>query len=207
MAVIGTAGRQSDASKITRELYDAMYEETLRAIADWGVDVLVSGGAAVADHLAVRAFLDGRVGRLSLFLPAPFDGRRYVRPPRAVSDDAGTANRYHAQFSQACGLDSLRELSEAIGRGCEVTVRWGFKARNLDVAAAAERMLALTFGADEPPCDLGPSSPGFRRHAAAGLKDGGTAHTWDECWRADAKRHVSLTWLAKQLAPAAPSFR
>lgn len=205
LAVIGSAGRQQDAKYVTTGLYDAMYDETLRAMRDWGSRRLTSGGAAFADHLAVRAFNAGEAEALSLFLPAPFARGRFVRPNYAANSDWSTANRYHEQFSRACGVDSLAELEEAIARGAAVVVRGGFKARNLDVAEAARAMLAFTFGADREPEDLPGDHPGFRDHREAGLRDGGTAHTWNECWRAEVKRHVSLSWLARRLAaePAA----
>lgn len=209
LAVIGTAGRQSDAVRINSRLYDAMYAALLRAMSDWAVVGLVSGGAAVADHLAVRAYLNGEAKRLVLHLPAPFDRTRkqYVRPRGAPSDDAGTANRYHAHFSRCCGIDSLNEVAEAIARGAEIHVGTGFKARNLDVANQATHMLALTFGADQEAVDLLPDHPAFVDSRSAGLKDGGTAHTWSQCWKARFKRHVSLNRLERDLTDTlAPSL-
>lgn len=66
LAIIGTAGRGTDAAKLSGPLYDAMYRRTLDAMKAWGVRDLVSGGAAWADHLAVRAFLEGEAGSLRL---------------------------------------------------------------------------------------------------------------------------------------------
>jgi hypothetical protein len=206
LAVIGTAGRQSDGPRITPELYDAMHGQLLEVLDDWGFarsGRLVSGGAAVADHLAVRVYLAGDAGRLLLCLPARFEGGRFIDNPRDPMRTAQVANRYHAQFSQACGLDSLGELATAIARGAEVRVIPGFKSRNLEVAAAATHLLALTFGLDQAPVDLGPEDLGFGDFRLAGLKDGGTAHTWGEAWRLERKRHVSLSWLERQL-PAWP---
>jgi hypothetical protein len=228
LAVIGTAGRQEDAARISRALYDAMYAEVLRAMAGWDVRGLVSGGAAVADHLAVRAFLDGRAERLVLHFPAPFRDREFVRQRQALSDDAGTANRYHRQFSAACGLDSLGEIAEAMARGAETHAGLGFAARNLDVAAAATHMVALTFGpaggpadpAPDPAChawtgpdgirrkvsaDFLPDAAGFSEPAAAGLGGRGTPHTWRACWKAEVKRHVNLTLLERCLLAAQAS--
>ena len=182
LAVIGTAGRKDDADRINAALYDAMYAETLRAMADW----------------AVRAFLEGEATRLVLRLPAPFVGGQYVRPSIPMDNDAQTANRYHKQFSEKCRLDSLGEIKEAIARGAEVHVGRGFKARNLDVAADATHLLALTFGTNQEPVDLTPDMEEFSDALAAGLKDGGTAHTYSQAWRCDLKRHVSLNWLIRR---------
>lgn len=202
VAVIGSAGRRDDAVRMNRRLYDAMHAELAAAVRAWGAAACVSGGAAFADHLAVRAFLEGLVGDLVLFLPARFACGRYAEG--AAANDAGrTANRYHRAFSRACGLDSGAELAEAVRRGARVEVHAGFKRRNLEVAAACTHMLAFTFGAVREPVDLREGDAGFRSAALAGLKDGGTAHTWGECWKADAKRHVSLAWLERRLGAGA----
>lgn len=201
IAVIGSAGRRDDAARMTRPLYEAMYAELGEALRRWSASACVSGGAAFADHLAVRAFLDGLVRDLVLFLPARFAGGRYVEG--AAANDAGrTANRYHRDFSAACGVVSLAELALAIDRGARVEVHQGFKRRNLEVAAGCTHMLAFTFGAVREPADLKEGDGGFRSAALAGLKDGGTAHTWGECWRAERKRHVSLSWLERRIGAA-----
>ena len=44
LAVIGTAGRGSDADRMTLQLYDAMYARTVAVMRDWNVRALVSGG-------------------------------------------------------------------------------------------------------------------------------------------------------------------
>jgi len=200
LAIIGTAGRNEDGPRITRALYDAMYAHTLGAISDWGCRTAVSGGAAVADHLAVRAFLEGAADGLKLYLPARFDGRRYVPNPSVPSNPGQTTNQYHEAFSEVCGIDSLAEIAEAIRKGAKVEVHDGFKRRNLEVANSCTHMLALTFGAMAPPKDVLPTDDGFMDHKAAGLKDGGTAHTWSECWKAARKRHVCLHWLKHEVS-------
>ena len=175
LAIIGTAGRNEDAPRITRALYDAMYAQTLEAISDWGCRAAVSGGAAVADHLAVRAFLEGAVDGLKLYLPARFDGRRYIPNPSVPSNPGQTANQYHEAFSQTCGIDSLAEIAAAIRKGAKTEVHEGFKRRNLEVANACTHMLALTFGNMTPPRDIPPAEGSLMDRRAADLKDGGTA--------------------------------
>jgi hypothetical protein len=195
LGVIGSAGRGNDAARIDRALYDAMYAETLAAMSDFGTRDLVSGGAALADHLAVRAFVEGEASSLTLFLPAAFSNGRYEERRGDRNDPGATTNRYHAGFSRSCGVDGLGEIAEAIRKGAHVEVHRGFKNRNLEVAAASTYLLALTFGSAAAPEDIGPDDAGFGDFALAGLKDGGTAHTWGQAWKCDRKRHVSLTWL------------
>jgi hypothetical protein len=200
LAIIGTAGRGTDAHKLSRQLYDAMYRRTLDAMKEWGDRDLVSGGAAWADHLAVRAFLKGEAETLRLFLPARFAGGRYLGPP---ADAARTANHYHDEFSRALGIDTLSEIEEAVRRGAVVSSHPGFKTRNLEVAAAASHVLAFTFGAGREPAVAVEADEAFGSAFDAGLKDGGTAHTWAQAWRADAKLHVDLGWLS--VAPEEPT--
>ncbi len=211
ISVIGTAGRGETGARVTRDLYDAMYAEVRSTAMEWGVDSAVSGGAAVADHLAVRGFLEGVFSRLTLFLPARFEAGRFIPNPDIRFNPGRTLTHYHETFSTACSLDSLAELRQAIEKGARVEVREGFHRRNLEVAAACSHMIALTFGTDlafsnDTVTGAGHSGDfldrheGFRLHTAAGLCDGGTAHTWDACWKADIKRHVNLTFLERSLS-------
>jgi len=198
LAVIGTAGRREDAARISRALYDAMYRETVETARRWGVNGAISGGAAVADHLAVRAFLEGAVESLELWLPARFEHGAFVPNPRVRFNPGATSNNYHRAFSASCGVDSLGEIAEAIRRGAAVHVAEGFHLRNSEVAARCTHMLAFTFGKGGGE-DLLATDEAFSDPAAAGLKDGGTAHTWGECYNARMKRHVNLFALERVL--------
>jgi hypothetical protein len=179
-----------------------MYGQALGTMSEWGLRHAVSGGAAWADHLAVRAFLDGHVESLILFLPARFERGRFVPDDSVRFNPGRTCNGYHEAFSRCLGVDTLGEIEQARTRGATLTVEPGFHQRNMLVAAAASHVLALTFGNMRPPADLLPDSPGFTKAALAGLKDGGTAHTWDNGWKCVAKRHVSLNWLLGEMAVA-----
>ncbi|NTF17216.1 hypothetical protein G6L37_02070 [Agrobacterium rubi] len=195
LAVIGSAGRQVDASKVSRHLYDLMYAETLSVISEWNIGHAVSGGAAFADHLAVRAFLDGHVANLTLFLPARFSGRSFHLNPRLRTDAGGVSNHLHAAFSTVCAIDSRAELAEAIRRGATVSVHEGFQTRNIEVANAVDHMLAFTFGSMTSR-NLKPDEEGFQNASVAGLKiTRGTAHCWGEAWKCRLKTHIDLNEL------------
>lgn len=191
IAIIGTAGRQDDAPRISLALYDEMYARTVETISEWKCKSAVSGGAAVSDHLAVRAYLDGHVTELLLYLPAPFVDGRFVPTPHVRFNPGRTIQNYHEDFSRRCGLDSIGELVAAIDKGAQSTVIEGFHNRNLEVAQAARSVLAFTFGRG-PSGDFDAQDAGFTKAAAAGLKDGGTAHTWQQAWNVERKRHVNL---------------
>ncbi|MBY3155500.1 hypothetical protein HFO56_24545 [Rhizobium laguerreae] len=191
IALIGSAGRGKDAERLDRDLYDAMYREALATVREHDIEEAVSGGAAFADHTAVRLFLEGEVKSLRLYLPAVFDGRAFVPNARIASNPGKTANHHHQDFKASCGVDGLKEIAEAISRGAKIEVFQGFKRRNLEVAGKCTHMQAFTFGT-KPTGIFMPEDAGFLSHEVAGLKDGGTAHTWGECWKARWKKHVSL---------------
>lgn len=202
LAVIGTAGRKDDADRISRGLYDAMYGELAFLVSHWGIKKAVSGGAAVADHLAVRAFNEGLVDALTLFLPANFYNGSYVPNPRVRFNPGQTSNKYHRSFSKLCDIDSLREIDFAIRNGARVIVNEGFHMRNSDVADSCTHMVAMTFGnrpkgvfemVSPHTAIFNTGSEAYRNSQAAGLKDGGTAHCWGECWKALEKAHVNLS--------------
>lgn len=178
IGIIGTAGRREDGARITAKLYETVYEDCWKRIDELADEddslVLVSGGAAFADHLAVSHYLAGHCDELWLFLPAPFKEGKFVeagfRSPGAI------ANYYHYKFSEVMGEDkgaSLRGIATAIEKGAKIFVNEkGFKARNRQVARTVDFLIAYTFGSGESP------------------KDGGTAHTFNLC-EAD-KIHVPL---------------
>jgi hypothetical protein len=184
IAVIGTAGRDK-SQPMGSPLWQAMTQDLRRRVtAD---DVLISGGAAWADHLAVHAFLAGWVKALELYLPAPLTAGKFQGPH---SSAGSAANYYHEKFKRETGVDGLAELEEAIGRGAAVSFEPaapGYAAmfnRNKKVAKECTAAIAYTFGAGEQPAD------------------GGTLNTWKQI--AGPKVHVCLLDLQAGQAPAVP---
>lgn len=176
IAIIGTAGR--DKSKpMTAQLWDAMCDDA-RARVPQGA-TLVSGGAAWADHLAVRLFLDGHAGGLILHLPSTFAHCRAFAGGRGSAGSA--ANYYHGLFKVATGVDGIPEICDAVWRGAQYTTQapdigmGAFMIRNMEVAKMADTLIAYTWGERAAPAD------------------GGTAHTWRIC--KGSKTHVALATL------------
>lgn len=185
VAIIGTAGRDK-TEVMDKALWEAMLADARRRVTP--EDVLVSGGAAWADHLAVRLFLDGSVKGLELYLPAPLEGMRFQGPDQS---SASAANYYHGRFLELAEVDGLGELEMAIQSGAVVQSEpaspgYGsmFK-RNAKVAAASDAVIAYTFGNGDEPAD------------------GGTKNTWDQV--TGRKLHVALGPLRIGTAPATPS--
>jgi hypothetical protein len=199
LGVIGSAGRGSDIGNLSPELYEEMCDIAAAEALEQGVSEAVSGGAAFADHAAVKLFLDGTVSSLRLYLPASFDGRRFVPDPRVPGNPGRVANDYHEQFRNVCHVEGLAQIAKAIEAGAVVETFRGFKRRNLEVAGRSRKLLAFTFGS-KPSAVYLPGDAGFLDPVEAGLKDkGGTAHTWGECWNAERKRHVNLREIVERL--------
>ncbi|MBL0929465.1 MAG: hypothetical protein IBJ15_05005 [Alphaproteobacteria bacterium] len=208
VAIVGSAGRTDDGPRIAadpaiwermlakaRTLIYRIRERSDRSSADIQ---LVSGGAAFADHVAVRLFLDGDAGKLKLHLPGPFDAQAggFAGKP---SGDVATLIRYHADFKRRCGVDVAADLLQAWRRGATIETHAGFAARNAAVAREADAMIAFTF-APARGAAIAKFEPGEAGHSdpvAAGLKSGGTAKTWRLC-QAPLKIHADLAALERR---------
>lgn len=166
LAIIGSAGRKDDAKRLTRKHFEAMCLVASGLIeqineSNYPITTLVSGGAAYADHVAVRLFLDKKVPGLRLFLPAAFEDGSYHDngSTDAYENPGGTCNYYHTQFQRNTGINSLSDIRIAQAHGAElIPVLKGFHARNA-LVAKSDFILACTFGDGKM------------------VKDGGTADT------------------------------
>lgn len=182
VGIIGTAGRGEDGDRMTLGLFTRMVDFARAWINVPGVK-LVSGGAAWADHVAVRLFLTDCTDALTLHLPASWDWERggFLNAESNRSgrdpDPARTATYYHTRFSRVIGVDTLAELEQARRKGAVLIPHAGFHMRNRAVARDATALLAFTWGLslEEP-------------------KDGGTKHTWD-CAAGKIREHVPLASL------------
>jgi hypothetical protein len=190
MAIIGTAGRQTDQDRLKGVSYQRMVEASIKLITHCKIDpqnlTLVSGGAAWADHIVVTLALMGVVAydRVIIHLPAELTEGGYVGENEWTNKVANTANYYHKLFSRKVGISSISELIKIRDLGARMTVDpGGFKSRNTKVANAVSDgglLLAYTFGnglTDQQPWTI----RGFDSTTSpdtAGLKDGGTSDTW-----------------------------
>ena len=186
VALIGTAGKGADGHRITLSLYQKMVaaaDEWLSARHPERSEViLVSGGAAVSDHIAIVLYLQGLrsgdpFGGLELHLPADFVNSAFVE--RGAKGDAGRAsNHHHRIFSTRLygnGNHSRRQIQLAKDRGAVVKVHNGFEVGNLETGKV-DTLLAFTWGSGSTPVA------------------GGTAHCWTHS-TALTKEHVSLSTL------------
>lgn len=165
-SIIGTAGRKEDGKALSKKHFEAMTivaEGLIEQFAEnnYPITTLVSGGAAYADHVAVRLFLQRKVPHLRLFLPAKWEDGTYSDNGQKdpFKNPGGTCNYYHKLFLNSTGIHSLSEIQSAKLQGAElIEVSRGFYARNA-LVAKSDFILAMTFGNEHE------------------VKDGGTADT------------------------------
>lgn len=198
LAIIGTAGRKEDQGLLTAQHYHRMTEGAIKLISHLEIDpkelLVVSGGAAWSDHVAVNLVLLGVIApeQLTIYLPAPLvyygfeaDDQSNQRKKRT----ADTANYYHKMFSSKVGIDSLNELNRIKQLGTifdEEGIVGGFHARNALVArflGTDGHVLAFTTGGsttNQNDWTIRNFESGTSAETA-GLKDGGTAHCFNLC--------------------------
>lgn len=178
VSIIGTSGR---AGNITKEKYIKMIQASIVYLKSLSLEsiILVSGGAAFSDHIAVHIFLYKEEYKLNIIglhldLPCKFDMDTHKFDDNGNSDwknnPGKVANYYHDRFNIITSKNSYDDLYKVINLGAEIHIHKGFHSRNQYVAKS-EYMLAFTFGKANP-------------------EDGGTKHTWDLC--KGKKFHISL---------------
>lgn len=183
VSIIGTSGR---AGNVTKKLYENMINAViiyLKKYVNSQNIILVSGGAAFADHVAIHIYLNkdkydlSNINELHLHLPCEFDMITHKFYDNGNSDwknnSGKVANYYHDRFIHITGCDSYEELYNVmtqIDQSVYVKVYNGFHSRNKYVAKS-DYVLAFTFGKNYP-------------------EDGGTKYTWDLC--KGKKFHISL---------------
>lgn len=156
LSIVGSAGRKDDAARLSKNHFQAMCliaEGLIKQLGEnnYPVTHLVSGGAAWADHVAVRLFLDKKIKNLRLFLPAQWTGVNFK--DNGIDDftknPGKVANYYHRKFQLITNINSLVEIQSALVEGAElIPVEKGFYARNT-LVAKSDCILAMTFGNKE----------------------------------------------------------
>ena len=182
LSVIGTAGRNNQ-DKLSIGLYYSMVEKCKDIIQNhFGLNpkniVLVSGGAAWADHVVVDLFLSQYVTSALLYLPCKWDSEKKQYQNCKTGT---TANHWHKKFSAITNKNSLEEIDDAIKKGLKMNIEHhGFLARNT-LVAKSEYMIAFSWsGTNEP--EYG----------------SGTADTWAKSNTGN-KIHISLQGLIHDL--------
>lgn len=178
LAIIGVSGRDpQDLKRLNENLMKWMldnviiYIELVMKTVPKNI-ILVSGGSAWADHVAVQLYLTDMFAGLELYLPSKFDHKqkKYVN-----THEGRTLNMLHSQCEKKTGFKVFDELTRAVlKKNTKITIKRGFKQRNTLVAKNCDYLIAYTFGKDLP-------------------KPGGTLHTWNKVTHKN-KIHISLSF-------------
>lgn len=192
LAIIGTAGRKEDKDRLTGDHHDKMVDIASKLMIHLKLDGpnthLVSGGAAFADHVVVTLGLTGVVPpeNITLYLPSHLGPDGYFGENEWQEKTAKTAMYYHSIFSEKIGRNSIQEIQLLKDKGATLEViSGGFKVRNTRVAKHVSpigHLLAFTFGipsSHQTDWSVRPFGPTINSQYA-GLKDGGTADTWNK---------------------------
>lgn len=150
LGIIGTAGRKEDGSKLGLSTYNQMVDIATSVVSSTNADVLVSGGAAWSDFVAIDLYLKKVCNSLILHFPCAWD----VNMERFVDNKnfsfwknpGRTANFYHDSFYKKTGINSFLFIKNAIDSGATVEVTDGFLNRNTKVASDSDCLLAFSFG-------------------------------------------------------------
>lgn len=165
LGVIGTACRDlPEQKRITKDHFDWMIDTVeiyIEQVLETTPDniILVSGGSAWADHVAVKLYLTGRFAGLHLYLPSEFNHKTKLYKN---THEGRRLNELHQICSATTGYDTLNEIFLATyGKDkAKVTVQRGFGPRNTLIAKGSDHLIAFTFNDAEIP------------------KEGGTMDTW-----------------------------
>ena len=179
IGVVGSSGRSTDDSNLFNKDHMTFMKNTImdyinNLITNEGVllknILLISGGSAWADHTVVQLYLENKVKRIQLFIPAFY---RSETLSYHYNFEGTKLNKLHKTFSEICGIDSLKEIDQAIKKGALIHKGTNFTQRNTMIANKSEHLLAFTFNDGNTP------------------SRGGTYDTWNKS-TIDNKFHISL---------------
>lgn len=190
LAIIGSAGRHGDSKYVTEEVYDKMLELTKEFIKELDDEIiLVSGGAAFSDHLAITTYLSNTISKeelvngIELHLPAMWNNRL---GEYRTSSAGNTSNYYHRKFSTKVfgdiynSLEDIDTLVKSEKFHIDIFYYDGFKLRNIQVGKV-DAILAFTNSNTGNP------------------KPGGTSHTWCNS-SATIRRHYDIKKIYEEVS-------
>lgn len=177
LAIIGTSGRKpQDLKQLTKEHMEWMAETVKNYIKEtiqtsYDKVILVSGGSAWADHIAVQLYLTKEFAGLELYLPSRYDAKnqRYIN-----THEGRKLNLLHKQCQEKTGMPVFQQLASAVtSKNCKITIQRGFLPRNTLVARNNNYLIAFTFSSTNTP------------------SEGGTLDTWNKT-KHENKVHFTL---------------
>jgi hypothetical protein len=178
LAVIGTSGRYDlDSKKLSHKHIIWMMdnikiyiEEVLNTTCN--NVILVSGGSAWADHVAICLYNENNFNGLELYLPTDFN----LETKKYCNTHCGCIlNDLHAKFTQKTNMNSLKQIANIHKNpNVKINILKGFFSRNTAIAKSCDHLVAFTFHTKNP-------------------TKGGTADTWKK-FKSQNKLHLDLNY-------------
>lgn len=154
LGIVGTSGRNPlDKKKLVKEHMEYMAENVYCYIEHViktkpNNIILVSGGSAWADHIAVQLYLTGEFAGLELYLPSRFDPKqkKYIN-----THEGRTLNQLHAECKEKTGIDVFEDLTRAVTKkATKIVIQRGFLPRNTLIAKNSDHLITFTFSPNDP---------------------------------------------------------
>ncbi len=164
ISTIGSAGRNEDAKKVSKERFDLMLEDAKTRIneickGDTKKVMLVSGGATFADHIAVVLFLTGQYGGLTLYVPqGGCAGGCTPLSPALSSDTKGGSVQSTISFAHQAATKRIKLESDGTG----VRAKSKFLTRSDIASKVATGATAASAANDTSKAGAQPSADGLR---------------------------------------------
>lgn len=183
LAIIGTSGRHnSELQVLTTKHMEFMMEKTyeyIETVMNTTPEniILVSGGSAWADHIAIQLYLTKKFAGLELYLPSEFDPKK----KRFKNTHEGRRlNFLHEQCQDKTGMPILNEITRVVSSAkassnsrVKIIIKRGFIQRNTLISKNNDHLVAFTFSSSDEP------------------NGGGTADTWLKTKHTN-KKHFTL---------------
>jgi len=114
--------------------------------------ILVSGGDAWVEHVAVQLYREGGFGGLNLYLPSEFNTKLHQYKN---THEGRSLNKLHAYCQEKTGAPIFEELTSVNSKktGVRITIQRGWKPRNTLIARGCDHLLAFTLGKGDPNLD------------------------------------------------------
>lgn len=183
VAIIGTAGRNEDAAKLSEKLFQKMIEKAKDVIEntfklDKSKITLVSGASSYTDDIVPILHDTGKFAGMELYLPSRWDDKKKCFNGSS-HPDGYSLNNYHEVYSKVVYKDPNHSLHRLNRLKNSPNVVFhdepiGFLSRNTLVARDCDYMIAFTFGKGNIP------------------KIGGTSNTWKQSKKSCIKIHIPI---------------
>lgn len=155
LGIVGTSGKNHYDKKVLAPKHMTWITNNVRQYIENVLHttcdkiMLVSGGSAWTDHVAIQLYLTGEFAGLELFLVSKFD----IKQKKYINTHEGRAlNEMHKYCQEQTGIDVFNDMVKAIhGKNkAKVIIQRGFNARNTLLSKNCDHLMVFAFVRDMP---------------------------------------------------------